>query len=225
MGRLIFLLVIGLAGLGVLISLGIWQVQRLAWKQAILTTIEDRIAADPVELPQQFDPVTDKYLPVELSGTIGQGELHVLTSIRDIGPGYRIIAAFTANDGRRILLDRGFVPADRKNADRPTGQAGIIGNLHWPNETDSYTPAPDLNGNIWFARDAETMARALGTLPVFVITRKSSDPNTGVTPLPVDTASIPNNHLQYAITWFSLAAIWAAMTSYFLWRTRAKSEG
>lgn len=225
MGRLIFLLVFGLAGLVVLVSLGVWQMQRLSWKQDILNTIENRISADPVGLPQTLDPVADKYMPVRLTGSIEPGELHVLTSIRDIGPGYRVIAPFATTDGRRILLDRGFVPADRKDAPRPTGPAEITGNLHWPDETDSYTPDPDPASNIWFARDATSMAAALDTLPILVISRGSSETNAGLTPLPVDTAEIRNDHLQYAITWFSLAAIWTAMTAYFLWRTRAEPQG
>ena len=63
------------------------------------------------------------------------------------------------------------------------------------------------------------MAAELGTDPVMIVAASQTDPS--VTPMPVDSAGIPNDHLQYAITWFSLAAIWATMTGYFLWRTRA----
>jgi surfeit locus 1 family protein len=62
----------------------------------------------------------------------------------------------------------------------------------------------------------------LGTEPVLIVARSKSD--AGVTPLPVDSSAIPNDHLQYAITWFSLAFVWATMTTYFLWRTRASNE-
>jgi surfeit locus 1 family protein len=222
MARILFLLIFGLAGAGILIGLGTWQMQRLNWKQGVLAQIESRIGAAPVPLPDMPDPGRDKYLPVQVSGTIMPGEIPVLVSVKTVGAGYRIIAPFVTDTGRRILLDRGFVPSEQKTAPRQTGPVEVVGNLHWPDEIDSYTPAPDLAGNTWFARDVPAMAGALYTQPVLIVAKTQTDPN--VTPLPVDTVGIPNNHLQYAITWFSLALIWAAMTIYFLWRTRAKAE-
>ncbi len=222
MRRILFLLIFGLAGFAVLIALGTWQVQRLTWKRGVLAEIESRIAAAPVGLPETPDAGRDKYLPVQVTGTIGPGELHVLVSIKRVGPGYRIIAPMQTDAGRRLLLDRGFVAASRKAEARVTGAVTVTGNLHWPEEIDSYTPAPDPAANTWFARDVPAMADALKTEPVLLVARSQTDPS--VTPLPVDTAGIPNDHLQYAITWFSLALIWAAMTAYFLWRTRAGAK-
>ncbi|UWR02160.1 SURF1 family protein [Ruegeria conchae] len=221
MRRILFLLIFGLAGLGVLISLGVWQMQRLAWKQGILAEIEARIAADAVDLPETVTEADDKYLPVTLFGEMKPEEIHVLVSVKQVGAGYRIIQPFSTAD-RTILVDRGFVPTTAKKADRVTGPMEVSGNLHWPDEIDSYTPEPDIDGNIWFARDVPTLAAALGTEPVLLIARSKTDPD--IKPLPVDTAGIPNDHLQYAITWFGLALVWAAMTGYFLWRNRAPSE-
>jgi surfeit locus 1 family protein len=221
MRRILFLLTFGLAGLGVLLSLGVWQVQRLSWKQDVLADIEARIEAEPVGLPQNIAPERDRYLPVKLAGDMEPGEIHVLVSVKLVGAGYRIIQSFSTED-RTILVDRGFVPTTAKQADRLTGPMEVIGNLHWPDEIDSYTPEPDIDDNIWFARDVPNLAAALGAEPVLLIARSETDP--GVTPLPVDTAGIPNDHLQYAITWFGLALVWAAMTGYFLWRNRAPSE-
>ncbi|KIC17807.1 SURF1 family protein [Leisingera sp. ANG-Vp] len=222
MRRVIFLLIISGAGLAVLTGLGTWQLQRKAWKENILATIDARIAEAPsASLPAQFDPEADKYLPVRLEGEIGSEELHVLTSVKDIGPGYRVISPFTLADGRKVLIDRGFVPVKEKQAARLAGPAGIDGNIHWPQETDSYTPDPDLAGNIWYARDTGKMAAQLGTEAVMIVLRANPEGEAGLLPVPVNTASIPNNHLQYAITWFSLAAIWAAMTVYFLRRSRS----
>jgi surfeit locus 1 family protein len=223
MRGILFLLIFGLTGTGVLIGLGVWQVQRLAWKQDVIAQIESRIAADPVALPAQFDVDADRYLPVRVDGEILRGEIHVLVSVKQVGAGYRVIAPFQTTDGRRILLDRGFIGSARRNDMRTTGAATITGNLHWPQETDSYTPAPDLPANTWFARDVPAMAQVLDTEPVLLIARSETDPN--LTVLPVDTSRIPNDHLQYAITWFSLALIWAAMTATFLWRNRAASTG
>ncbi|KIC43760.1 cytochrome oxidase biogenesis protein Surf1, facilitates heme A insertion [Ruegeria sp. ANG-S4] len=221
MRRTLFLLIFGLAGLGVLVSLGVWQVQRLAWKQGVLAEIESRISAAPVALPMQVAEDADKYLPVTVSGDMQPGEIHVLVSVKQVGAGYRIIQPFRTDD-RTILVDRGFVPVTAKDTPRQTGQMEIYGNLHWPDEIDRYTPEPDLDANIWFARDVPNLAAALESEPVLLIARSPTDP--GVTPLPVDTAGIPNDHLQYAITWFGLALVWAAMTGYFLWRSRASSE-
>ncbi|WP_377186177.1 SURF1 family protein [Ruegeria meonggei] len=221
MRRILFLLIFGLAGLGVLISLGVWQVQRMAWKHDVLAAIDSRITADPVALPSQVSEGADKYLPVRVSGAMLPGEVHVLVSVKQVGAGYRVIQPFRTGD-RIILVDRGFVPTTAKQAMRITGPMDITGNLHWPDEIDSYTPDPDIDDNIWFARDVPSLAAALRTDPVLLIARSETDP--GVTPLPVGTVGIPNDHLQYAITWFGLALVWAAMTGYFLWRSRAPSE-
>lgn len=221
MRRILFLLIFGIAGLAILVSLGVWQVQRLAWKQDVLAEIENRISADPVDLPKNVSPDTDKYLPVTIKGEMEPGEIHVLVSVKQVGAGYRIIQSFSTED-RTILVDRGFVPVTVKQIERRTGPMEVTGNLHWPDEIDGYTPEPDIDDNIWFARDVPNLAAALGAEPILLIARSQSDP--GITPLPVDTAGIPNDHLQYAITWFGLALVWAAMTGYFLWRSRAPSE-
>jgi surfeit locus 1 family protein len=97
----------------------------------------------------------------------------------------------------------------------------IVGNLQWPQETDSFTPVPDLENNIWFARDVQAMAEALQADPILVVQREASLGSGALTPLPVDTSAIPNDHLQYAITWFSLATVWTLMTIYFLSRRPA----
>lgn len=224
MRRFLFLLIFGLAGTGILVSLGVWQMQRLAWKSGILAQISARIADAPQPLPAMPDPETDKYQPTVVTGTFDKPELHVLTSVRFQGPGYRVIQAFVT-DGRRIMIDRGFVPAPAKDTPRALRTVTLTGNLHWPDEIDSFTPEPDRAGNIWFARDVSAMAQALGTEPVLIIQRDPLENDTSTTPLAVDTTGIPNDHLQYALTWFSLAAVWAGMTGYFLWRTRRANKG
>jgi surfeit locus 1 family protein len=219
-----FVILIGLVGTGILVGLGFWQVQRLAWKESVIAEIDSRIAAEPAPLPAAPDAPRDRYLPVRVEGQFLPGELHVLVSIKQVGPGYRIIAPFQTEGGKRILIDRGFVPTARKTVARAGGAQTVIGNLHWPQETDSYTPAPDLAGNTWFARDVPLMAAALDTDPVLLVARSRTDAD--INPLPVDSSGIPNDHLQYAITWFSLAAIWAAMTAAYYRRTRApKTSG
>ena len=127
--------------------------------------------------------------------------------------------------GRRILVDMGFVRETARRTPRAGGvQADLVGNLYWPDEIDSYTPAPDLAAGIWFARDIPAMAAALDTEPVLVVLREAPQTDLGVTPFPVDTSAIPNDHLSYAITWFLLAAVWFGMTLYLLWRIRQRTN-
>ena len=220
--RMIVPLLFGLLGAAILMSLGKWQLDRLAWKENILSQIDARIGDAPVDLPETPDPEADKYMPVTVTGTFEPRGLRVLASRKIIGAGHRIITVFDV-DGRQIMVDRGFL----KNGDAPgafpDGPVTVVGNLHWPDEIDGFTPDTDSARNIWYARDVDAMAAALGTEPVLLIAASQTDP--AITPLPVDTAAIPNDHLQYAITWFSLALIWAAMTGFFLWRTRAPHKG
>lgn len=220
MTRLILPLFFGILGTAVLLTLGFWQVQRLTWKETILAEIDARIVDAPITLPINPDPITDRFLPVTVTGTITDDDLRVLVSVKKVGAGYRIVSAFVTDDGRRILLDRGFIFTSQKDVARPPVHTTIQGNLHWPEETDSYTPENDVAGNTWFARDVPTMAAALGTEPVLLIARKTTETNPAVHPLPVDSAGIPNDHLQYVVTWFGLAAVWVAMTLYYLRRMR-----
>ena len=223
MGRIIFFLAIGLGGAAILISLGVWQVQRLGWKQDVLARIEAQISAAPVPLNDALEPEFQRYAPVEVTGTFGADHIRMLASRKSIGPVYRIIRPFQTEDGARVLVDTGWQPQSRDVVSAPAMRLTLLGNLDAPIETDGFTPDPDMAANIWFARDVPAMAAALGTDPVLVVLRDAPETDLGVTPWPVDTAGIPNDHLQYAITWFSLTAIWVGMTSYFLWRTRRRS--
>lgn len=219
--RMIVPLLIGLLGGAILISLGIWQLNRLAWKEAVLAEIDARIADAPVALPAAPDPQADRYLPVTVTGRFTGEQIDVLVSRKQIGPGIRVIEAFETTDGRRILIDRGFVPQDARSAPRLSGPATVEGNLHWPDEVDGFTPAPDATTGLWFARDVPAMAAALNTEPTFIVARRPTGGD--IEPMPVDSSGIPNDHMNYAITWFSLAAVWLGMTAYLLWRIRQRT--
>lgn len=211
MRRLWFPILMGVLGVAVLAGLGLWQVGRLEQKEALLARIESRIAAEPVGLPASPGPAADQYLPVTVTGALGGEELHVLTSLKGEGPGYRVVSAVTAGD-RRVLVDLGFVPEEAKDAARMAERVTVRGNLLWPQESDAWTPAPDAERGIWFARDTGRMAEALGTEPVLVVAREIEGARLGTVPVPVDTAGVPNDHRGYAITWFGLAAVWAVMS-------------
>ncbi len=223
MKRVLFA-VFAIAGTAVLGWLGNWQLDRLAWKQTVLEQIDQRIAAPAVPVPLTPVPSEDTYLPVFAEGRFGQEYIRVLVSQKRIGAGYRVISAFKT-EGRRILVDRGFIDFS-KSSDMQADQAVVVqGNLHWPDEVDGFTPAPDLEKNIWFARDVRALSEALQTQPILIVASQISPPDQNIKPLEIDSSAIPNDHLQYAVTWFSLAAIWIMMSGAFLWRSRKKKKG
>ena len=219
--RMIVPLLIGLLGGAILILLGVWQMQRLTWKEGVLAEIDARIVAAPVPLPATPDPVADRYLPVTVSGRFTGEHLDVLVSRKQIGPGVRVVQVLETQDGRRVMVDRGFVPQDDRDAPRVSGPVTVEGNLHWPDEIDGFTPPPDTATGLWFARDVAAMAVALKAEPVFIVARAPTGGD--IEPMPVDSSGIPNDHLNYAITWFSLAAVWLGMTAYLLWRIRQRT--
>jgi surfeit locus 1 family protein len=222
--RFILPLVFGLLGTAVLIGLGVWQMQRLDWKEAILADIEARIVAAPVALPASPDAEDDRYLPVRVTGALQDPALRVLVSQKQIGAGYRIIRPLQMDD-RRIMVDLGFLPIQSPTPGATDAPVTVTGNLHWPDEVDSYTPAPDMGADIWFARELPRMAAHLGTEPVLVVARQTSLPQSDLTPLPLNTSGIPNDHLGYAVTWFGLALVWIVMTATLLWRMRRPAKG
>ena len=217
MRRYVFPLLIGIIGCAILIALGMWQLQRMAWKEGMLADIQSHIDAPAVPLPATVDP-SMKYQPVTVSGTTTGQEIDVLSGTREMGGGYQVVSALVTDDGRRIMVDRGFVPQDARHAPRPPVHLDIRGNLHWPDEKGSATPDPNLSENIWFARDVPAMADLLQTEPVLVVAAQVRGDNQGAMPIPVAIDGIPNNHLSYAVQWFLIATTWAGMTGALIWR-------
>lgn len=216
--KFLFPLLLGISGVAVLLALGFWQLDRLTWKETILADIETRILGAPIEIPAIPNEATDEYTAVRMSGTPGNAELHVLTSGTAAGTGYRVIRAFDLTDGRRILIDLGLLPLDAKSDIAQLGPIDVVGNLIWPDDMNASTPVPDLPKNIWFGRDLSVMSAALGTLPIMVVVAQMTQTDPRTTLLPVDTSTIKNDHLSYAVTWFGLALVWAAMTLFLIFR-------
>ena len=222
MQRYLIPVIFGLGGFALLVSLGFWQVQRLHWKEGLLAEIDARIDASAVDLPAVIDPETDRFLPVRIEGrATGEGLLSVST-MADAGAGYRVISAFETRDGRRIMVEEGWGGTSEKDAPRPAVSMTVTSNVHWPDEADKYPPAPEIESGIWYARDVGPMAAALNTEPVMVVARAITGTDARATPQPVTTTGIANNHLGYAVQWFGLAAVWAGMTLFLLWRIRQR---
>ena len=217
----IFSIVFGAFGITLLCCLGVWQLQRLEWKTQLLRNLEQRIVESPIELGEDLDEERDQYRSVVVSGILQDKEIHVLTSRKNVGPGFLVISPFRLLNGKVILVDRGFIEESKKNTIRTGGTITITGNLLWPEELDRFTPDPNIKKNIWFARDLNRMAEYLGASEILVVARKEDPPGTTL-PQRVGI-NIANNHLNYAITWFSLACIWFGMTSLFIYRIKKNS--
>ena len=222
MRRIWFIVFVGFAGTACLLYLGKWQLDRLYWKLDVLQKIDQKISEAPVPLPAEPSESVHKYLSVEISGQFIGQSIRVLASKKRFGAGYRVIHVFRT-DGRRLLIDLGFVGLETDYDIDLISDISLVGNLHWPDEVDNFTPEPDLENNIWFARNVERVASALQTEPILIILKDSTLKDQNIKPMPIDTTHIPNDHLQYAITWFSLAIIWALMSCLFIWTTRQKA--
>ena len=216
--KLIFPLLFGTVGIIILCGLGTWQVQRLAWKTKIITDIAMKIGAEPRELPKDRNEEKDQYLSVSVTGIVQPKEIHILTSLKNIGPGFLVISPLKLLSGKVIMVDQGFVPEVQKNSLRRRGKISVIGNLLWPNEIDGFTPSPNTEKNIWFGRDLKIMAEYLGTDPVLLVARDVSP--SGMPSTQGVGVHIVNNHLSYAITWFALAGVWFGMTILLVYRMR-----
>ncbi|MDF3606510.1 SURF1 family protein [Paracoccus sp. DMF-8] len=221
MQRYLFPIITGILGCAILLSLGVWQVQRLGWKENMLAEIQARIDGAAITLPASYQPQM-KYQPVEIAGRTTGQEILVLSGTRDLGGGYQVISGFETDDGRRIMVDRGFIQQDDRHKPRPATDLRITGNLHWPEEKSGSTPEPNLTEGIWFAREVPRMASQLGTEDMLVVAREVQGDDQGVMPIPISIQGVPNRHLEYAATWFMLAVIWAGMTVALIWRIRQR---
>jgi surfeit locus 1 family protein len=240
-GILPILLAAGAAFL-VLVSLGTWQVRRLAWKEALIATVEARVdqPAAPLPDPATWPTLADEtieYLPVRLSGTFDHGrEIHVFIALGEPagpygGQGYFVVTPLILDDDRVVFVNRGFVPAERKDPatraeGQVEGQVTLEGLIRPPEPATWLSPEPDLAKNVWFVRDPVRMAEATGidparVAPFTVDARAGQSP--GSLPQGGETVvSFTNNHLGYAVTWFGLAAALAAVTFVFLTARRSR---
>jgi surfeit locus 1 family protein len=221
--------VAALLALAVLISLGTWQIERKAWKEALIATLAQRMAAAAMELPprrawQLTDRGEMEFRRVALSAEfLHDQEALVYTSGSALrsdvsGPGFWVFTPARLGDGSLVVVNRGFVPMGRQEArTRSEGQVSglvqVIGVLRWPEPRGLFTPADNLQSNLWFVRDHTAMAAAKhwGTVAPFFVDQESPLPPGGLPRAGKLEPNLPNNHLQYALTWYGLAGVLVAV--------------
>lgn len=218
----------------VLIGLGNWQLDRKAWKEGLIATLGQRLAAAPSELPplQLWAGLTaaaDEFHRVRFAAQLlPHEEALVFTSGSPFrpdlsGPGYWVFAPARLAGGGLIVVDRGFVPEGRQDkATRTAGEVDavtdMVGVMRWPEQPGWFVPQADPGHNLWFVRDPKAIAQAKnwGEVAPFFIELESPQPPGGL-PLPGPLrVNLPDDHLQYAMTWFGLAAVLVISFAFWL---------
>jgi surfeit locus 1 family protein len=206
-----------------LIALGVWQLHRLHWKLGLIAQMNGHLHATPISLDEiQKLPAQDaQYRRVALDGQFkNDKEAYVYTAGDNGLPFYHVLAPFVLDDGRVLLIDRGVVPPERQNpATRRegllSGEQHVVGVWRIPDAPGFFTPPPDLAHRVWYSRDVVGIAKASGlTLAAPVIIEADATPVPGGWPKGGQTiVKLPNDHLQYALTWFLMAG--ALVVVYF----------
>lgn len=200
---------------GTLMALGIWQIERLHWKLNLIATVNAHLAAPPLSLARALAMGEDaQYHRVALTGHfLNNDEAYLFRTGPDGKPVYHVITPFALAGGKALMVDRGYVPLElkdpaRRAAGELSGVRRIVGVWRLPDSPGLFTPAPDLEKRVWFARDTRAMAKAAGVaLLTPAVIEADATANPGGWPKGGQTVvHFRNEHLQYAITWFALAA-------------------
>jgi surfeit locus 1 family protein len=223
-----------LVAITIFIGLGSWQLQRKAWKEALIQALEQRLSAAPADLPPRerwtrLDRANDEFRRVKFSAAFVPGaEALVYTSGSTLrsdvsGPGYWVFAPAEIEAGGRVVVNRGFVPEGRQDpatrtAGTTTGRVDLVGVMRWPEPRGAFSPKADPGRNLWFVRDPIAIAAAKdwGAVAPFFIELESPQPFGGLPHAAALKVNLRNEHLQYAITWYGLALVVAVMFAVWL---------
>lgn len=217
-----------LALVALLIALGTWQVHRLSWKLDLIARVDARVHAEPVAPPAQADwskvnAADDEYRRVTASGTFENDKETLVTASTALGAGYWVLTPLRLADGSAILVNRGFVPPDRRDpASRPdsdiVGAANVTGLMRMSEPKGMLLRSNDPAADRWYSRDVAAIAGKRGiaeAAPFFI----DADATANAGGLPVGGLTVldfPNNHLVYAITWYVLAIMVAGLLAYIV---------
>jgi cytochrome oxidase assembly protein ShyY1 len=216
-----------------LIGLGVWQLERLAWKEALIASLAKRVSAPPVPLPPRIDwpkldPAEDEFRRVSLRVQfIAGSEARVYSGgaglREDIkGPGYFAFAPARLADGAAVVINRGHVTnpnpdASLKPIALPEGPVDLVGALRWPDRPGWFVTPYSERQDLWLVRDPVAMAArySWGDVAPFYIEQESPVPSGGVPKPGPLTVKLRNDHFGYAMTWFGLAAVLAIMFGFW----------
>ena len=221
-----------LTAVAAFLTLGSWQIQRKAWKENLIKTMNERISAAPIELPAravwpQLDATEDEFRHVRFSATfvpVAGAIVYAGAPASHSGTpeaGYWALAMARVASGDKIVINRGFVPdarTDVVNGAAPPGEIAVLGVMRWPQAPNYFTPKDDPDHNLWFARDHLAIAagKGWGDVAPFYVDLQSPAPPGGLPSPGTPTVQLRNEHLQYAITWYGLAAVVSIMFGYWL---------
>jgi surfeit locus 1 family protein len=219
-----------LVGVAVLLALGTWQMQRMAWKQALIEHRESGLAAPPVVLPTiSNDWPSYDFRRVEATGVF-RHDLEQQYGVRKHHErlGHHVLTPLVRSDGSAVLVDRGWVPADRlapesRREGQLSGQVRIegIGRYRAADAPLWVTPSNQPDERRWFWYDMEALAATVGIEILPVVIEADATPNPGGLPIGgLTRIELPDNHLQYALTWYALALTLLAVYIAFSMQSR-----
>jgi len=218
----------------VLLGLGTWQVERLFWKQGLIAQRHAAVTAVPIGLPRSLEAAQPlEYHRVQVTGRFANDrELYLGATAPDGRAGYQVVTPLRLADGSSVLVNRGFIPQDRKApesraAGELDGDVTVTGLLRLPpsGKPHWFIPANNAERNYWLYVDVPAMADAahLDRVLSFYVDADAT-PNPGGLPVGGQTLiDLPNDHLQYAFTWYALAVGLAVIYILFI-RRRAQGE-
>ena len=204
-----------LIGTAILVTLGIWQVQRLQWKEALLAQLAANAAAAPIDLAAAVQMAAQgrdmEFVRVKFPGTYNHERWKKMIATYQGGQGWTVITPAQSADGFAVIVDRGRIPGQLTEFDRPEGTVEIDGVIRtYPRGRAMFDPENDDTANLWYWWDVPAMLAASGLpeglKPFPYVVQLLPAAATGAFPAPEEPqARLANNHLGYAITWFGLA--------------------
>jgi surfeit locus 1 family protein len=224
---------VALVALALLVSLGNWQMRRLAWKEGLLAQMAARADAAPQEPPARqtwagLAPQDYEFLRVRLIGRFDHArEALVFQAAGGLArePGYLVMTPLRLSSGAHVFVNRGFVPqalADpaRRAAGQIAGESEVVGLLRSPEPRNAFTPPDEPGKRLWHVRDPLAMAAALGVPDAapFSLDAQAGDVPGGWPQGGASLRNVANNHLSYALTWYGLALTLAGVFAVFAWR-------
>jgi surfeit locus 1 family protein len=203
-------------------ALGVWQIERRAWKLDLIARVDARIHAPAAPLPARADWVRvnardDAYRHVRATGSFLHDRETLVQAVTERGAGFWALTPLRTAEGV-VLINRGFVPAERRDPARRHARQGpvtVTGLLRMSEPGGAFLRSNDPATGRWYSRDVAAIARARGlseVAPFFIDADAKSSPG-GYPVGGLTVVAFPNNHLVYALTWFGLAALsaWGAM--------------